>query len=189
MLSGPVKSNERARVSKDEDGTRSRVYPRSAELSAQVGCSRLGCARALMQTHRSATGLRKLACSPRAAMLLSMRATVRGAFWPNEATWKNQPAAVGNDRWFVLLFPACYLQGAAQLQRVGRQPRASPRIVRRCCVARGSMSWRGAGAANPSYVNFAMAGVSPRGDNAWAALGHATCHATRDEPCGSEVEG
>src|SRR5262249_26200194 len=58
-----------------EDGTRSRVYPRSAELSAQVGCSRLGCARALMQTHRSATGLRKLACSPRAAMLLSMRAS------------------------------------------------------------------------------------------------------------------
>jgi hypothetical protein len=34
----------------------------------------------------------------RAAMLLSMRAAVPGAFRPNEATWENQPAAAGNDR-------------------------------------------------------------------------------------------
>ena len=54
------------------------------------------------ETHRSAFGLWKRLRSRSAAMLLSMRATVRGAFWPNEATWKNQPAAVGNDRWFVL---------------------------------------------------------------------------------------
>jgi hypothetical protein len=40
------------------------------------------------------------ACARRPAMLLSMRATVCGAFWPNEARRKNQPAAVGNDRRF-----------------------------------------------------------------------------------------
>jgi len=34
----PQVRTRRTRVSKDEDGPRSRVYPRSAELSAQVGC-------------------------------------------------------------------------------------------------------------------------------------------------------
>ena len=87
--SAPAKSNARARVSKDEDSTRSRVYPRSAKLSAQVGYSRLGCAwPSCFETHRSALGLWKRLRSRLAAMLLSMRA--------------NQPAAVGNDRWFAL---------------------------------------------------------------------------------------
>ena len=89
----------------------------------------------------------------------------------------------------VSLFPACSLQGMPQLQGVEPSARAPPRIVRRSCVARGSMSWRGVGGRETQPANFAMAGLSPRGDNAWAALGHATCHATRDEPCGSEVEG
>src|SRR5262245_3359019 len=50
------------------------------------------------ETHRSALGLWKRLRSRPAAMLLSMRTTVRGAFWPNEATWENQPAAVRKDR-------------------------------------------------------------------------------------------
>src|SRR5262249_57221040 len=75
-------------------------------------------------------------------------------------------------------FPACYLQWIAQLQRVERSARAASR---RSSERRGR--------ANRSCANFAMAGPWRRGDNAWAALRHATCHATRDEPCGSEVEG
>src|SRR5262249_22984635 len=39
---GCANSNGRARVSKDEDGTRSRVYPRSAELSAKSAIADLG---------------------------------------------------------------------------------------------------------------------------------------------------
>jgi len=49
----------------------------------------------------------------------------------------------------VPLFWDCYLQWKAQLQRVEPQARAPPRIVRRCCVTRGSMSWRGAGGREP----------------------------------------
>ena len=78
----------------------------------------------------------------------------------------------------VPLFPACYLQWIAQLQRVEPSARAASR---RSSERRGR--------ANRSCANFAMAGLSPRGDNACAALRHATCHATRDEPCGSKVEG
>src|SRR5262249_51798964 len=79
---GCANSNGRARVSRDEDGTRSRVYPRSAELNAQVGYSRLGWAwPSCFETHRSAFGLWKCLRSRSAATLLRMRATVRGAFW------------------------------------------------------------------------------------------------------------
>src|SRR5262245_43959961 len=42
---------------------------------------------------RTATAWPSCFETPRCARLLSMRATVRGAFWPNEARWKNQPAA------------------------------------------------------------------------------------------------
>src|SRR5262249_61901795 len=76
--SGSPKSKGRARVSKDEDGGPHASRRIAAHLGYGSACARVR------------------------PMLLSMRATVRGAFWPNEATWKNQPAAVGNDRWFVL---------------------------------------------------------------------------------------
>src|SRR6266487_40119 len=62
---GPATSIARARVSKDEDGH--------------------GAGSSCFETHRSALGLWKRLRSRPAAMLLSMRATVRGAFWPNEA--------------------------------------------------------------------------------------------------------
>ena len=96
--SGPAKSHGRTRVSKDEDG---RLGSPSAwrRIAARVGCGS--------------------ACARRAAMLLSMRATVRGAFWPNEAKrgvcvfWSERSTnlrlyemAAGS----VSLFPDCYLQ-------------------------------------------------------------------------------
>jgi len=104
-----------------------------------------------------------------AAMLLSMRASV--VCRTNLRLWETIAGSVP-------LFPACYLQWIAQLQRVERSARAASR---RSSERRGR--------ANRSCANFAMAGPWRRGDNAWAALRHATCHATRDEPCGSEVEG
>ena len=65
-------SKARARVSKDED-------------------ERLGLP-SCFETHRSALGLWKRQRSRRAAMLLSMRVRVRGAFWRNEA--KREPACL-----------------------------------------------------------------------------------------------
>jgi hypothetical protein len=61
--SAPAKSSDRARVSKDEDSTTS------------PSC---------FETHRSTRRLWKRLRLRGAAMLLSMRATVRGGFWRNE---------------------------------------------------------------------------------------------------------
>ncbi len=88
----------RTRVSKDED-------------------ERLGLP-SCFETHRSARRLWKHLRSSRAAMLLSMRARVRGAFWPNEAKRepaclvraKHQPAAVRNIRRRNFIVTDCYLQ-------------------------------------------------------------------------------
>jgi hypothetical protein len=68
MRKRPAKSNERARVSKDEDGPHGSPHA-SRRIAAHSGCGS--------------------ACARRAAMLLSMRATVRGAFWPNEASGRS----------------------------------------------------------------------------------------------------
>jgi hypothetical protein len=94
----------RTRVSKDED-------------------VRLGLP-SCFETHRSARRLRKHLRSRPAAMLLSMRANVRGAFWPNEAKgafWPNeakrgigpsegQPTGARNDRRRNFIVSDCSLQ-------------------------------------------------------------------------------
>jgi hypothetical protein len=61
------------------------------------------------------------------------------------------------------LFPACYLQWMAQLQRVERQPRA-----RRASWVPNDASCdvMEQGLRNPSGVNLTMARLSQRGDNA-----------------------
>jgi hypothetical protein len=70
------------------------------------------------------------ACARRAAMLLSMRPRVRGAFWPTDASWRRtnlrlQESIAGR----APLFPDCYLQWMAQLQRV--EPSARGPVVPR----------------------------------------------------------
>ncbi len=92
------------------------------------------------ETHRSAVRLWKHLRSRHAAMLLSMRATVRGAFWPNEPNWPTQGSFWRNEaeREYACLvgakdnlplyeitagsvpsFSDCYLQWVLQLARVG----------------------------------------------------------------------
>src|SRR5262245_44842075 len=73
----PQSTNERARVSKDED-------------------VRLG-SPSCFGTHRSSSSLWNHRCSLGAAMLPSMRARARAAFWKAQWRAKHQPAAVGND--------------------------------------------------------------------------------------------
>src|SRR5262249_29065475 len=71
-----------------------------------------------------------------AAMLLSMRGK-RGSAEPTYGCGKRAPARF---HCFGIV-----IYNEPQLQRVEPLARAPPRIVRRCCVARGSMSWRGVG--------------------------------------------
>jgi hypothetical protein len=84
---------------------------------------------------------------------------------------KNQPAGVGNDRRprsivQGLLFtmdgatPTCRTVSAVRRASLGVLSRARIGVMARC-----------RGAQNPSYANFAMAGLPPRGDNASATLG------------------
>src|SRR5262249_60072896 len=87
------------RAYRDVSQTRTRVRASRRMRTAAPSC---------FETHRSAFGLWRGLRSRRAATLLSMRARA-----------KHQPAAVRMTAGAASLFPACYLQGVVQLQRVG----------------------------------------------------------------------
>src|SRR5215470_16499714 len=72
------------------------------------------------ETHRGALGLWKYLRSRAAAMLLSMRASTN-------------PRLYGMTVASVSLFPACYLQGTLQLQRVWRFSALRASKCRRGC--------------------------------------------------------
>src|SRR6516162_2731748 len=99
-------------------------------------------------------------------MLLSMRATVRGAFWPNEATWKNQPAAAGNDRRVRFPVSGLFFTGNAATPTCRAVSARSAALVGAVSIDERD---GGQGPPNPRCANFAMAHLSPRGDNVWTA--------------------
>src|SRR5262249_20923651 len=99
------------------------------------------------ETHRSAFELWKhlrLSCCDAP----QHEATVRGAFWPNEATWKNNPWLQETIAGSAPLFPDCYLQWMAQLQRVEPSGHGQPTFPRpeRClyfpCYLQGNSAAR-----------------------------------------------
>jgi hypothetical protein len=123
--------------------------PEIGRLSAQVGYSRLGCVRPHASRRIAAHSGCGSACARRAAMLLSMRATVRGAFWPNEASGRSTnlrlwESSAGSDPlfWVVLYNENCN-PNVSSRQRVAtawgcRRVRSPPPTCR--CRRRGELS-------------------------------------------------
>jgi hypothetical protein len=175
---GSAKLDERARVSKDEDGPHA-----SRRIAAQPSCgrirARLGCDAPQHEGERDMLAKR----TPRAIFAQRSHAAARGGR-TNLRLWETLAGSVP-------LFAACYLQWMAQLQRVEPSARGGPtsRIPDfPACLGGVGLCAQRHHSANLVCANFAMAGPWHRGDNARAALGRATGHATRDEPWALEVE-